>query len=225
MNALLLRTRTLLPLSIVLLLSACGGGGGGGSNTDVTGSGGTAGSVAANTTTSNALQDQAAAQAATEQLPANSYWTMDGYRYPNGGYSHQQDGQAGDKKFKTLAISTASMSGGTDTGNGPFTGSVLAVLLSDSTPGSYTITNDKLAVVDGHGRAKLMHLEVHIGTGVTTGSTLYTATSGTVDVTLDAAGKLHLTTPSPLPTVKTLDTLGGVQGAPDQMMLNIHNAY
>lgn len=52
---------------------------------------------------------------------------------------------------------------------------------------------------------------------------MYRAKSGQVEITKDSAGMFHFSTSQALPTVKASDIEGGVDGAPDEMLLSMND--
>lgn len=228
---------------LVLTLVACGGGGGGdaspaataetaaAADASSTSAAGTSASQSAATGASsgegNALLDQASQQAGSEVVDSTSYWTMDGYRYVSGGYS-QQDSVPDDHGVLTVVVvSTASMSGGTDSGNGAYKGGALNFSFSGADAGLYAVVPSREAFVRRRaaGDRRVIYVESQVGTGVTTGSTAYAAQGGRVRVTRDEGGKFHLSSEGSLPVARFMDLMGGVDGAPDRMTLTIHNAH
>ncbi len=195
-----------IALGAIMFVTACGGGGG-----DGTPVGGDGGEVA-------------------PPPAADSYWTMDSHTYLNGGHSQQTAATLGDgRPYTIVVVSTATLAGG-DQSNGAYSGGGLNFTFLGSAPGTYTVVPDRPALLAAPDGSKAIFIESMVGigseTGVSTGaSTLYTAASGQVEVTKDAAGVYHLSTPDELRTVKTLDVEGGVSGAPATMQLKIHNAH
>jgi hypothetical protein len=154
-----------------------------------------------------------------------SYWTMNAYSYTNGFFSSQTTSTLSNGKQLTVAaISTATLSGG-DTTNGAYSGSALTLSFLGSAPGTYNIVGDQSTLINSLPSANPIYVESNVGVAVTTGATLYAATSGQITVTRDSAGKFHFSSVTALPTTKRLDVLGGVAGAPATMNLTIHDAY
>ena len=185
-TALKINLKTILVLLSVAVISACGGGGGGDSSTST--------SIAS--------------------VPT-SFWKMDAFTYVNGGFSASSAASIGAVPVTVVSISTATLSGG-DLSNGAYSGSGLTFSISGSGPGIYNITPSKQAFVEAIEAAptvKAIVVEVNIGTGVTSGSSMYTAAAGQISVSVDSAGKYHFDSIAPINTTKTLDVLGGVSGA------------
>lgn len=190
-----IRRLSLVALASALLLSACGGGG-----------------------------DDPAAPTASPPVPT-SYWDMDAYRYVNGFNSVTTSNIVGDiPDYTVAAISSVTTTPTSSSNLGAYTDSALAFQLIGSAPGTYTVAPaDQLKQKTRSNN--YIAVQSDIGIGVTTGSTRYVATSGTVTVTKDSHGIMHFTSATPLTMVKTLDILGGVAGAPNTMTLNIVDAY
>jgi len=186
-----------LALTGLVLVAACGGGGGGGEG----GAGGGGDG---------------------EPAPANS-WAMDGYRYFSGGHSESTTSTAGDRPRTVAVVSTATTSGG-DQANGKFSGSALMLTFNGTGAGVYNIVPSRAVLVADGVVAHAILVEVVVGSAVTTGSTLYTALSGTVAVTVDEGGKFHFDA-SKVPMARTLDVTGGVADAPATMTLEIKDAH
>lgn len=149
---------------------------------------------------------------------------MDSFNYVDGGFSSQSTATIGGKAVTVVVVSTATIAGG-DTRNGAYSGGSLSFSFLGTAGGTYTIAPSKAALVSADPATNPIVVESNVGVAVTTGSTLYTAASGQVTVTLDANGKYHFASVAPLSTTKTLDVLGGVAGAPASMALTIHDAY
>lgn len=162
--------------------------------------------------------DEASAPAAT------SYWTMDAYAYRNGGNSATSTAAIGALPVTVVAVSTASLNGG-DKSNGAFSGSALSFSFKGTAAGIYQVVASKAALVAADPATLSIFVESTVGIAVTTGSTLYAASSGQVQVTVDSAGKFHFASVGALPAAKTQDVLGGVVGAPASMNLTVHDAY
>lgn len=155
---------------------------------------------------------------------ASSFWTMDAYSYQDGGYSATSTSVIGTSPVTVAVVSTATLDGG-DTANGAFSGSSISFSFVGTTAGIYQVVPSKTALVTADPTTLPIVVESTVGVAVTTGSTLYTASSGQVKVSIDSAGKFHFDSVGSLPTAKTLDVSGGVAGAHGSMSLTIHNAY
>nr|WP_145549822.1 hypothetical protein [Variovorax boronicumulans] len=159
-----------------------------------------------------------------EDTPSvTNYWTMDTYRYLSGGNSATATTTIGDRPRTVAVISTATTSGG-DQANGKFSGSALTFSFNGTGAGVYTVVPSKAALSADGVVANAVVVEVNVGIAVTTGSTLYTASSGTVRVTVGDGGVLHFDAQA-VPMARTLDVLGGVEGAPATMTLEVHDAH
>lgn len=180
------------------LLTACGGGGGDDGDTSVV--------------------------TPTPTAPGTSQWTMDAHTYVNGGHSAQSSATIGDTVHTVVVVSTATTSGG-DTANGAFSGSALTFTFPRGEAGTYTVVGDRAAYLAAAALTKVIHVQSNVGIAVTTGATLYTATTGQVVVTRDSAGTLHFSTSAPVRTEKTLEVQGGVDDAPATMTLTVTDAY
>lgn len=155
----------------------------------------------------------------------SSYWTMDSYSYTNGGQSAQSSATVGGKPVIVVVVSTATTTGGTDTTNGKFSGSSLAFSFAANGPGVYNLVPSQAALAAADAATMPMVVESTVGIAVTTGTTLFTAASGQVKVTQGSDGKYHFASVGVLPATKTVDTNGGVAGAPNSMALTVHDAY
>lgn len=155
---------------------------------------------------------------------STSYWTMDAHSYQNGGYSGSTTAMVGGKPVTSVAVSTATLSGG-DTSNGAYSGGVLGFVFIGSGAGTYQVVPSNAALLNAAPATLPIVITSTVGAAVTTGSTQYTATAGSVQVTVDSAGKYHFNSVGALTTTKQIDVLGGVAGAPASMALTIHDAY
>ncbi len=192
---------TLLALA-PLVLVACGGGGGGTSNG------------------SNDSGPSAPTGGGGTTPAATSYWTMDAYTYVNAGKSAQSTGTVNGNPLTVVTVSTAG-----DTSNGSYSGGALTLSFIGTAPGTYNIVPSQTALVSASPATNPIYIESTVGSAVATGSTMYTAASGQVSITVDSAGKYHFSSTAPLATAKAVDALGGVPGAPASMALVIHDAY
>lgn len=161
---------------------------------------------------------------AAAPLPPSSFWKMDSFFYANGGNSAQSTNPVGTKTLTVAVVSTATLSGG-DTSNGAYSGSALTISFIQGGPGLYNIVPDRTVLINGTSTVNPMTVESNIGIAVTTGSSLYAATSGQVTVTRDAAGIYHFDSAGGIPMTKKLNVLGGVAGAPTSMLLSIKDAF
>lgn len=183
-------------LLVVVSLAACGGGGG----------------------AEGAHESPASPSAA-------NYWTLDSHRYVDGGHSSKSTSTSTGVAVTTVVVSTATTSGG-DASNGAYSGSSLSFVFKGSpVDGIYTLVPSQDAFIAADVATSPMLLNANVGVAVTTGSTQYTAASGTVRVTQDGSGQYHFSTVNSVPAIKTLDVLGGVVGAPNTMNLTIVDAY
>ena len=176
------------------LLISCGGGGGG------------------------------SAPVAAAQPVQTSFWTMDTFKYVNGGFSSQSSSSNGGKNLTIAVVSTATLAGG-DQNNGAFSGSTLSFTFVDGGTGTYNIVPNLSALINGTATISPISVEVNVGTAVTTGSSLYAAVSGQITVTRDSAGKFRFDSLGTIPTSKKLDVAGGVSGSLPTMMLTIKDAF
>lgn len=156
---------------------------------------------------------------------ATSWWTLDTHTYVNGGNSAQTVGSGSDP-ITVAVISTATTAGG-DTSNGAYSGSSLSFSFKGTSAGTYVVAPDRATFVSTPASANLIFVEATVGIAVTTGSSVYTASSGSVQVSRDGAGKYHFDTDTVvgIPTARTMDLLGGVAGAPNTMRLIVRDAY
>jgi hypothetical protein len=157
--------------------------------------------------------------------PPASYWTLDAHTFVNGGNSAVTTNLTGPRPLTVAAVSTATLEGG-DKSNGAYSGSSISFSFAGTTAGVYQVTADKRALLNTSDlTTRPIVVESNVGIAVTTGSTLYRASAGQVQVTIDSAGKYHFDSVGPITTDKTLDVNGGVIGAPASMALVIHDAF
>ncbi len=161
---------------------------------------------------------------ASAPIPPSSYWKMDSFFYANGGNSAQSTNVVGSKTLTVAVVSTATLSGG-DTSNGAYSGSALTLSFIQAGPGTYNIVPDRSTLINGTTTVNPITVESNIGIAVTTGSSLYAASSGQITVTRDSGGKYHFDSVGAVPTTKTISVLGGVSGAPATMLLSIKDAF
>lgn len=155
----------------------------------------------------------------------SSFWTMDAHTYVNGGNSAVSTSSASGTLVTTAVISTATTSGG-DTSNGAYSGSSLSFVFKGAPlDGAYNVVPDRAAFLAADAATSPILVDVNVGIAVTTGSSVYTASSGRVLVTRDNGGVYHFSTLAAIPTSKTLDVLGGVAGSPASMALKVTDAY
>lgn len=156
---------------------------------------------------------------------ATSYWTMDSNNYINGGNTAQSTSSSTGTLITTVVVSTATINGG-DQSNGAYSGSSIAFAFKGTpSDGIYTLVQDQSAFLAADPTTAPMLVNVNIGLAVTTGSSQYTATAGTVHAIRDQDGIYHFTTVAPVFVTKTLDVSGGVAGSPNVMTLNVADAY
>ncbi|RRS01194.1 hypothetical protein EIP75_21710 [Aquabacterium soli] len=156
---------------------------------------------------------------------ATSYWTMDANNYVNGGNTAQTTNSGTGTLVTTVVVSTATLNGG-DQSNGAYSGSSISFVFKGTPPdGIYTLVQDQAAFLAADPLTAPMLVTVNVGVAVTTGSSQYTAQSGTIHVTRGSDAVYHFTTVAPVFATKTLDVSGGVAGAPNVMTLNIADAY
>lgn len=155
---------------------------------------------------------------------ATSYWTLDTYSYQNGGFSATSTTTLGTTPVTVAVVSTATLNGG-DKSNGAFSGSSLSFSFKGTTAGIYQVVASTTALVAADPTTLPIVVQTTVGTAVTTGSSVYTASSGQVKVSTDTAGKFHFDSVGALPAAKTQDVLGGISGAAAAMNLTIHDAY
>ena len=106
-----------------------------------------------------------------------SFWTMDSFTYVNGGFSSQSTSINGGKNLTVAVVSTATLAGG-DQKNGAFSGSSLSFAFVGGRAGTYNIVPNLSTLINGTTTTSPTSVEVNVGTAVTTGSSLYSATSG-----------------------------------------------
>lgn len=148
---------------------------------------------------------------------------MDTYKYVRAD-SIQQSVRIGvipDYTIVTASTPTLAPSGSANLG--AYTDSAIAIRLIGSTPGIYTVAPaDQLK--EENRALNYIAVQADIGIGVTTGSSRYLATSGTITVVKNN-GVLYFTSATPIQMAKSLDVLGGVVGAPATMTLNIVDVH
>jgi hypothetical protein len=154
-----------------------------------------------------------------------SWWTLDAHTYINGGNSAQST-SAGSDPTTVAVISTATTAGG-DTSNGAYSGSSLSFSFKGASAGTYVVVPDRATFVSTPASANPIFVEATVGIAVTTGSSVYTASSGSVQVSRDGTGTYHFDTNTVLgiPTTRTMDLLGGVAGSPSTLRLIVHDAF
>ncbi len=151
----------------------------------------------------------------------NVTWTVDSNTYVAGATAETIDFSA---NFGVLSATTAN-----DTSHGAYSGSNLLIGYLPNGAGVYSVVpndNDFINTRVENPSAKVLYMDVIVGTGTTTGTTSYAANTGVVIVSVDADGKYHFTLNSSIQMNKALDVQGGVSGAPSTItftMSNIHD--
>ena len=215
-------------LAAQLTLVACGGGsdgpssttpgGGGSGGTGSTGgSGGTGGTGGSG---GSGGSGGTGGTGSTGGTTATSYWTMDARNYVNSGKSSQQTSTINNRPYTVVVASTEN-----DTGNGAYSGSSLSIQMVGTGAGTYTVVSDTNVLLNADPATMPIYIQAGVGTGVATGSTFYVATSGQVSVTVDNAGKYHFTAAQAIPTAKSTEVGGGVDGAPASMALVMQDVF
>lgn len=199
------KTKLATVVALSSILVACGGGGGDGSSS---------------------VSDTDSAGTPPSSTSA-SYWTMDGYKYLNGGDSvgstvpsptPSDTRMIGIRTVSTTAVNP-------DLSNGVFSGGTVQVVYVANGAGTYTVLPSMDALLAATGTSNAVAIQSLVGTYQSTGSTVYSATGGTVDITFDAAGKPHFSSEGALSTTKTQDLNDGVPSAPSSMKLTLANVY
>lgn len=145
---------------------------------------------------------------------------MDSYQYVRGASSIGV-ATIGGKPLTAAAIGTTYE--GPE--NGIYTGSSISFTFIDTGLGVYNVVPRTVFSTETADVNRTMVVESNVGIGVTTGATLYTAQSGQITVTRASDGTYRFSTVGSLPTIKTLDVLGGVAGAPAAMALAVYEAF
>lgn len=158
------------------------------------------------------------------QAPDN-HWRMDNLTYVAGSSSQTLVSPMDPRGGVTVAVGTPSTTR-SDEVNGEYSGSVLGLQISGVDAGTYDVVPDlSTYLTKSAAGARVIVVQADVGISVTTGSVHYVATSGKVQVTKDGKGRFHFSTNAPLPMEKNLEVLGGIDGAPQTMMLSMTNVH
>jgi hypothetical protein len=143
----------------------------------------------------------------TDPGVAEASWKMGTYAYTRGG-SNQNSSIIGGANFHVIVATTS----GAPT-QGVFSGSSVAVKFFDQGPGEYNLVTEA-ALVSANAANKIMSIDCTIGTGTSTGSTLYTYASGTAKAQVTKVNNQYrVTIDNGIVLNKKLDVNGGVAGA------------
>lgn len=162
------------------------------------------------------------AVSSSTDTPASGLWTMDGYRYQTDpGGSIQNESNPVDPSLSSLfAVSFSDTP--TNRANGKYAGSSIGAEWTRGTPGMYEVVGDRGALRSAPAGAKRILITTIIGNNTPEYATGYQTVTGQVEVSVDKAGKFHLSTPSPLRMQKLQDGVG-VPGAPATMSLGLRD--
>ncbi len=108
--------------------------------------------------------------------------------------------------------------------NGAYHGALLNINFSANGSGNYVVTDSSSANLAFAGTENVASLDV--SAGVAMGNTVRwdsTVTSGSLTVTLNEEGRYFVSTIEPIVVTKTFESGNGIEGAPDQMSLEIRN--
>lgn len=143
----------------------------------------------------------------TDTGTAEASWKMGTYTYNRGASSQNSSIVVG----VPLHIIVATTSGAPT--QGIFSGSAVTVKFFDQGPGEYTLVTET-AFTSANAGNKILSIDCSIGTGTSTGSTLYTYASGiaTAQVT-KVNNQYRVTIDNGIVLNKKLDVNGGVAGA------------
>ena len=150
----------------------------------------------------------------------DSYWNFAGNKYTMSPYTSHTT---------AYGLSTVVATTNSDTSHGNFSGSSLVFTFNDKGVGEYLLVTD-MTLASNNGADKVMMVRCMIGTGVTTGSSLYSLSSDSnvkAQVTKDENGKYHVTINSPvtLTKVSSGEVNGGIAGSKNSYELTANNIY
>lgn len=138
---------------------------------------------------------------------ADASWKMGTYTYARG-TSNQSSSIVGGASLYIVYATTS----GAPT-QGVFSGSAVTIKFFDQGPGEYTIVTNN-AFLSTNAASKIMSVDCAIGTGTSTGSTLYTYASGTAKAQVTKVNNQYrVTIDNGITLNKQLDVNGGVAGA------------
>jgi hypothetical protein len=163
---------------------------------------------------------------------SESFWTMDGYTYLNGGFGADTiHPNASRNTFEAVSVITTETLSGGDQSNGRYSGSnlnfsFLASGASTYAVGTYNVIGSRSGGVFGTLPAeRAIDVSVTVGTNVTTGAVMYRAQQGQIELTVGVDGKPRFSSKGPITITKSIEVAGGIPGAPQTMTLNVKNAY
>jgi len=143
----------------------------------------------------------------TDPGTAEASWKMGTYTY-NRGASSQNSSIVGGANLHIIVATTS----GAPT-QGVFSGSAVSVKFFDQGPGEYSLVTET-AFSSANAANKIMSIDCTIGTGTSTGSTLYTYASGTAKAQVTKVNNQYrVTIDNGITLNKKLDVNGGVAGA------------
>lgn len=148
----------------------------------------------------------------------DSNWILGKYTYQRAASSQNTNGI-----FTSMAVTTSGNGGN----YGAYSGSALTILFNNLGEGEYTLVAEDTLVK--YTAARFITIDCTIGTAVNTGAVMYSTAgqlpSATVDVSLDSAGKYHVTLKDSVTLIKNVVTGGGIPGAASSYGLTINNAF
>lgn len=143
----------------------------------------------------------------TDTGVSEASWKMGTYTYTRGA-SSQNSSIIGGANFHIIVATTS----GAPT-QGVFSGSAVTVKFFDQGPGEYNLVTEG-SLVSANAANKIMSIDCTIGTGTSTGSTLYTYASGTAKAQVTKVNNQYrVTIDNGIILNKKLDVNGGVAGA------------
>lgn len=143
----------------------------------------------------------------TDTGTTEASWKMGTYSYTRGA-SNQNSSVIGGANLHIIVATTS----GAPT-QGVFSGSSVNVKFFDQGPGEYNLVTEA-ALVSANAANKIMSIDCTIGTGTSTGSTLYTYASGTAKAQVTKVNNQYrVTIDNGIVLNKKLDVNGGVAGA------------
>jgi len=154
-------------------------------------------------------------------LQSEGAWSLGDNDYAAGTSSSTTD--------TTTNIGVIVVSTDSDTANGAFSGSTLTLRHTLGGTGVYRVTTaDEIIAADPNDTTiRLLDVSTTVGTGVTTGATSYESfeNAGFVVAVVDDDGLYHFSTEADITVNRTIDVLGGVDGAPDSFQLEMTNIF
>lgn len=228
----MVRARTvagaILTVSLAAALIACGGGSGGGDAQTPQGSGGSSSNDNGTLTT------------------PRSYWELLGAKFVRSGESEQASTQVNahiqtsvlvQGKLHVATVTGGASTGATGTGadassnNGASATvtreSAVLIKFTGRTAGTYQVVGNESALTNAGQQARLAFIQasVHEGSVLQKRST-YTATSGSITVTIGTDGKFHISSTTEIPMSKTgRSSDGGLPDSAEQTRMTLRDVH